>query len=204
MPHVPKRPPALAHLSDEAASVALQRHFGDFVAAAKDLGVKRTDLRKLSWHNPRILRATHERMELFHSGVKGKIIAAICSPSAKRRRWGYDAMADAIEFRDSPFASARAPLPPSPARVAAGVRLILQQKVEAELARERESEIEADGRREQEGAGLEVEFETSRRQERETVVARRSPTVGLSLTPAAQGRSLWPSGIRRPSRGGWR
>ena len=67
MPYVPKRPPALAHLSDEAASIVLARHFGDFVAAARDLGVDRKDLRRLTWHNPRILKAAHERMELFHA-----------------------------------------------------------------------------------------------------------------------------------------
>jgi hypothetical protein len=39
VPHVPKRPPALAHLSDEAAAWALARYFGDFVRAAKELGV---------------------------------------------------------------------------------------------------------------------------------------------------------------------
>ena len=199
MPHVPKRPPALAHVSDEAASIMLARHFGDFVKAARDLGIDCKALRRLTWHNPRILKVAHERMALFHTGVKAKIIEALHSGSAKRRRWAADAMFDAIEFRDSPFASARAPPPPRPAKVAAGVRLVLGRKAAAELAREREAGIGADRRREQEGAELEVEFETSRRQERETGetgVARRSPTV--------QGRSLWPSGIRRPSRGGWR
>ena len=107
MPHVPKRPPALERLSDEAASVVLARHWGDVVKAAKELGVDRKDLRRLTWHNPRILAAAHERMQLFHICVKSKIIQAIYSRSAKRRRWGVDAMFDSYEFRDSPFASAR-------------------------------------------------------------------------------------------------
>ena len=46
--------------------------------------------------------------------VKSKIIEAVYSGSAKRRRWGFDAMFDAIEFRDSPFASARVAPPPRP------------------------------------------------------------------------------------------
>ena len=183
MPHVPKRPLALTHLSDEAASQALARHFGDFVKAARDLGVDRKDLRRLTWHNPRILNATHERMELFHIGVKSRIIEAVYSRSAKRRRWGYDAMADAIEFRDSPFASARVAPPPRPARVAAGVRLILRQKVEAELARERESEAAAE-------RGLERGREAEVRQG----VAERS-------SAPAPGVSLWPTGICRPTKG---
>jgi hypothetical protein len=189
MPHVPRRPPALAHLSDEAASIALSRHFGDFVAAARDLGVKRTDLRRLTWHNPRILNAAHERMELFHMGVRSKIIEAVYSSSAKRRRWAADVMFDAIEFRDSPFASARAPPPPRPAKVAAGVRLVLGRKAAAELARERESEASA-------------ERELERRKEAEVQYERQG--VAEQSSAPALGASLWPNGIRRPSRGGWR
>jgi Bacterial regulatory protein, Fis family len=59
MPFVPLRPPALAHLSDEAASIVLAKHFGDVVKAAKELGVDRRALRRLTWHNPRILTAPH-------------------------------------------------------------------------------------------------------------------------------------------------
>jgi hypothetical protein len=164
----------------------LARHFGDFVKAAKELGVDRKDLRRLTWHNPRILKAAHERMELFHTGVKSKIIGAIYSPSAKRRRWGYDAMADAIEFRDSPFASARVAPPPRPARVAAGVRLVLGRKAAAELARERAVEIEAD------------------RQLERVDLAVPEPSFNGGKAPQGQAVSLWPAGIRRPSRGGWR
>ena len=65
MPFIPKRPPSLAHLSDEAAARALSKHFGDVVEAAKELGVDRKDLRRLTWHNPRILDAAHERMSLL-------------------------------------------------------------------------------------------------------------------------------------------
>ena len=48
----------------------------------------------------------HERMERFHIGVKSKIIEAIYSHSAKRRRWGFDAMFDSYEFRNHLFAHA--------------------------------------------------------------------------------------------------
>ena len=82
----------------------MARHFGDFVKAARDLDVDRKDLRKLTWHNPRILNAAHERMELFRIGVRSKILEAVYSRSAKRRRWGFDAMFDSYEFRDQLFA----------------------------------------------------------------------------------------------------
>jgi hypothetical protein len=144
------------HVSDEAASIMLARHFGDFVAAARELGVARKDLRKLTWHNPRILKASHERMELFRIGVKSKIIEAVYSPSAKRRRWGYDALCDSYEFRDSLFAGAGL-LAPAPCERSAPVapvvdaQLVLEQEAAVELERERDAELEGDRRREQEG-----------------------------------------------------
>lgn len=55
MPFIPKRPASLAHISDEAAARALSKHFGNIVEAATELGVDRKDLRRLTWHNPRIL-----------------------------------------------------------------------------------------------------------------------------------------------------
>jgi hypothetical protein len=186
VPHVPKRPPALAHVSDEAASIVLAQRFGDFVAAARELGVKRTDLRRLSWHNPRILRAAHERIELFHIGVKSKILEAVYSRSAKRRRWGYDAMFDAYEFRDSPFASAKwfAPASREQAAKVVDARLVLALEATAELEREQAAELEGD-----------------RRREREEIVVDIEPSVNLRKVLPAQGGSLWPAGIRRPTRG---
>ena len=112
--------------------------------------------------------------------MKSKILEAVHSGSAKRRRWGFDAMFDAIEFRDSPFASARAAPPPRPAKVAAGVRLVLGREAAAELSRERAAEVEAGRRREQEGAEIGADVEPPR---------------------AGPPGSLWPVGIRRPSRG---
>ena len=102
--------------------MCLARHFGDVVKAARELGVDRTDLRRLTWHNPRILNAAHERMELFRIGVRSKIIGAMYSRSAKRRRWGFDAMFDSYEFRDHPFASARWGAPAQRERAQGGRR----------------------------------------------------------------------------------
>ena len=131
---------------DEAASIVLARHFGDFVKAARDLGVARADLRRLTWHNPRILNAAHERIELFRIGVRSKIIGAVYSRSAKRRRWGFDAMFDSYEFRDHPFASARwaAPAQRERAKKVVDARLVLEREAAAELAIEREREAAAE------------------------------------------------------------
>jgi hypothetical protein len=185
MPFVPKRPPALNHLSDEAASIVLAKHFGDVVKAAKELGVDRKDLRRLTWHNPRILNAAHERMELFRIGVKSKILEAVYSPHAKRRSWGFDALCESYEFRDNLFARALAPAPRERVPAVVDAQLVLEREAAAELERERDAELEGDRRREQEGAGVVVDVELPRSFE-------RAPQV------EAGG---WPAGIRRPTRG---
>jgi hypothetical protein len=147
LPFVPERPPSLTHLSDEVASTVLDKHFGDFVKAARELNISRTDLRKLSWHNPRILNAAHERMWLFRSGVRSKIIGAIYSGSAKRRRWGFDAMFDSYEFRDQSsdpawLMLARAPRPRAKAPEVDNAQLVLEREAAAESERERVAEFE--------------------------------------------------------------
>lgn len=213
MPHVPKRPPALAHLSDEAAARALAKHFGDFVKAAKDLEVGRSDLRKLSWHNPRILNAAHERLAVFHDRVRAKAIEALHSGNGQRQRWGAEVLLDSYEFRGHSFCNARWCLSAPPASVgsASGVRAEqpdiakaaaaekARQLLEQETAAERAREAEADRQREFE---LERAREAEASREREGVVARRREREIAARAPATG--SLWPTGIRRPSRGGYR
>jgi hypothetical protein len=193
LPFVPERPPSLAHLSSAVASAALAKHFGDFVKAAKELNVDCKDLRRLTWHNPRILKAAHERMELFRIGVKSKIIQAVLSKSAKKQRWGVDALCESYEFRDQLLAShlLLAPAPRERAPVVVDDQLVLEQEAAAELAREREAEVEGDRRRERESA------------EQPATLVEVDPSVKFRKAPPAQAVSSW-AGIRRPSRGGWR
>jgi hypothetical protein len=193
MPFTPKRPSALAHLSDEAASAVLAKHVGDIAKAARELGVDRKGLRRLIWHNPNILNAAHERMELFRIGVKSKILEAVGSSSARRRRWGLDALFDSYEFRDSLFASAKwfAPAQRERAPAVVDARLVLALEARAELARERDAELESDRRRERESA------------EQPATLVEVDPSVKFRKAPPAQAVSSW-AGIRRPSRGGWR
>ena len=194
MPYVPKRPPALAHLRDEAVSQALMKHFGDFVAAARDLGVDHKHLRRLSWHNPRILNAAHERMELFHIGVKSKIIEALHSSSAKRRRWGFDAMFDSYEFRDHPFASARwaAPAQREQAKKIVEARLVLEREAAAELERERAREIELERWPEPEGAALECGDRGERLEFRPPEVVASIPGPPPEPKPSLATLPRWP------------
>ena len=187
MPHVPKRPPALAHLSDEAASIVLARHFGDFVAAAKELNVDRKHLRRLTWHNPRILTAAHERMELFHIGVRSKILEAVYSRTAKRRRWGLDAMFDSMSF-----AIIRWPAPGGPRR-----RGPLRRAGLFWSGRRRPSLLASGLLRSMAIAG------GSRRGPRSLPTSNLPRNFGKASQ--AQAGSLWPAGIWRPSWvGRWR
>ena len=147
-----KRPPSLAHLSDEAAARALSRHFGDFVKAARDLNVKRTDLRKLTWHNPSILTAAHERMDLFISAMWSEALHGLDS-----KVWGVRArsadrlLAHPYAVKD-PFASGLALLAPARRpRAASDGEKVFDCEVVVEL--EREAAIEEAGWRSPVGAG---------------------------------------------------
>src|SRR4249920_3608583 len=92
MPYIPKRPASLAHLSDEAAARALSRCFGDIVEAARELGVDRKDLRRLTWSNPAILDAAHERMSLFIFVRRDEIMSGLRSKRGSVRRRAVDRM----------------------------------------------------------------------------------------------------------------
>ena len=90
MPYIPKRPASLAHLTDERAARALSLHFGDVTKAAKELGVDRKDLTRLTWHNPAILDAAHERMSLFIFIKRDEIISGLHSRRGSVRRRAID------------------------------------------------------------------------------------------------------------------
>jgi hypothetical protein len=189
-----RRPASLAHLSDEAAARALSRHFGNIVEAAKDLGVDRKDLRRLTWSNPAILDAARERMGLFIFVRRDEIMSGVTSKVASVRRRAVDRMFANPALFDHPFVSGLALLAPAarargPHRlVEGGGKTALERETAAEQARERERE-----------AAAERELERERELELERVavmVERRSSAPTPASTP-----SLWPPGIRRPTRG---
>ena len=203
-----KRPASLAHLSDEAAARALSKRFGNIVEAARDLGVDRKDLRRLTWSNPAILAAAHERIELFVIAMQGELVSGVMSGSAGVRQRAIDRMFEISAVPGHPVGRAfvglsslgllaRAPrgrsVDAEAAAEAEQVRFLLEQEATAERVRELERE-----------RVREAEVEASRRRELECAAAFKPIPAGRPAPPAAQGRSLWPSGIRRPSRGGWR
>jgi hypothetical protein len=199
-----RRPPSLAHLSDEAASRALSKRYGDIVAAAKDLGVDRKDLRRLTWSNPAILAAAHERIDLFVITMRSELVSQAMHGSSRVRQCAIDRMYRVAAIPDHPVGKAFASLSLGLlARAPRGRSVVEAERVEvekaeaaleweaaAELEREREAEVEADRRRERE----DEERRGRERKTTETVVAWRLPAA--AVRPVSR--------IRRPSRGGWR
>jgi hypothetical protein len=202
-----RRPASLAHLSDEAAARALSKHFGSIVEAAKDLGVDRKDLRRLTWSNPAILDAAHERIDLFVITMRSELVSQAMHGSSRVRQCAFDRMYRVAAIPDHPIGKAfvglslrllaRAPRGRSveAGRVevekAAEAEAALEWEAAAELERERVAEVEADRRRERESA------------EQLATLVEVDPSVKFRKAPPAQAVSSW-AGIRRPSRGGWR
>lgn len=164
-----KRPVALAHLSDEQAASALSKHFGNIVEAAKELGVDRKDLRRLTWSNPAILDAAHERMELFILVRRSEVMTGLWSEVGSVRRRAIDRIA-ANPGLFAEMGSAWDLLTPAPRVRHSGPSDAerAQAAIERELAAEWELERAAEGERE---AALERALE----QERSEVMVERPP-----------------------------
>ena len=123
------------------------------------------------------------------------MIEALHSKSRRRREWASDKILSSTMAYGHAFASAqRAPPPRRQLGIYTG-QARAEQEAAAELARERAAEMEGDRQRER---AREAEVEASRRRVLKPIPA------GRSSAPPVQAGSLWPAGIRRPSRGGWR
>jgi hypothetical protein len=121
MPFKPKCPAGCDHLDFELVSRTLAKHFGDVVQSAKELGVSRADLRRLTWHDPKLLDLAHEEMELVVLRARGELIKALDSEDPKRRMWAADGILASHLAKDHP-------LGPAP-RGAAAVRINAPREV---------------------------------------------------------------------------
>jgi hypothetical protein len=90
MPHKPKFPEACRHLDLAVVSHTLAKHRLDICGAAKELGVHRTDLRRLTWHDPKLLDEAMETIELYRHRCNGLVIDELHSPQGWRRRRAID------------------------------------------------------------------------------------------------------------------
>jgi hypothetical protein len=77
LPFIPKFPPGCAHLDLKEVERALVRHRANIDEAAKELGVSRTDLRKLTWHSPKILEEALFWCGVYVSRCRGVMIEAL-------------------------------------------------------------------------------------------------------------------------------
>jgi hypothetical protein len=187
LPFIPKFPPGCAHLDLKEVERVLIRHRANINEAAKELGVSRTDLRKLTWHSPKILEEALLWCGVYVSRCDGLLIRALDSKSRRRCEWAVDKlMSSGMGYGHllSPAPPAGPLFPVASEREAAAE---LVREAAAELVRERDAEVESD-----------------RRREGEEIVVDIEPSVNLRKASPAQGGSLWPAGIRRPSKRGWR
>ena len=188
MPFIPKFPPGCAHLDLKEVERVLVRHRANISEAAKELGVSRTDLRKLTWHSPKILEEALVWCGVYVDRCNGLLLDALHSRSRRKREWASDKILSSGMAYGDPFASA----PPTRARRRLGIytgQTRAEREAAAELELERAAELDGDRRREQEGAEIVIDVE---------------PSVDLRTALPAPTGSLWPAWIRRPSRGGWR
>ena len=160
MPMFSQRPPSLAHLTDEAATRALSKHFGNIVEAARDLNVDRKTLRRLTWSNPAILDAAHERIDWFIMARRSELMSDLGSKVWRvRHRAANEILANSVLFDHSlhpalsllaPLARARGPhlVKTAEAEKARVALEHLEYEVAAERAVERERERELERERE--------------------------------------------------------
>ena len=190
MPYIPQRPPELEHLTDEQASAALARHYGNFLLAARELGVDHKLLRRLFWHNPKVMATATMRTEVFHSMVIGELIKQLNSRSHGKYLRAAAELIDYPTIRPVPGLGklltkdikkgkprGRHARKPAPVNFDAVVALEVERKVELNAARLREQKA---------------------------VIAEVEPPRSFSTASQVQGRSLWAGVGRRPSRGGYR
>jgi hypothetical protein len=193
LPFIPKFPPGCSHLDLKEVDRVLVRHRANLSEAAKELGVSRTDLRKLTWHSPKILEEALFWCDVYVNRCRDVMIGALHSRSRRRREWASDKILSSSMAHGHPFASARGS---PPARRQLGIytgQARAERGAVAELELEWAAELDGDRRREQEGEALIADIEPS--------VDLRTALPTPTPTPTG---SLWPAWIRRPSRGGWR
>jgi len=165
LPFIPKFPPGCSHLDLKEVERVLVRHRANINEAAKELGVSRTDLRRLTWHNPKLLEEALLWCDVYVSRCHGLLIEALDSKSRRRREWASDKLLSSSLAYGHLFASALAPAPRARVDVEApdDGRLALEQEAAAELERERvveqerELAMEIEGDRETETAVVEIE-----------------------------------------------
>ena len=103
MARVPK---SCADLDLGLVERVLAKHFGGISAAARELGVSSTDLRRLTWAEPRLLESAHELCGDVVTRAMDELISALDSPSDRRREWAAGRILSSYLAKDDPLAPA--------------------------------------------------------------------------------------------------
>jgi hypothetical protein len=190
-----KRPPSLVCLSDEVAARALSKCFGNVTEAARDLGVDRKDLRRLTWSNPAVLAAAYERMELFVITMQSELMSQSAHRSSRVRQCAFDRMYKLAAIPDHPVGKAFAGLPLGLLARAPRVRSVVKaerveaERAEAERALAREAVAELDRER---AAEFERELAFEMNGDHRPGQEDEETRADIEPTRALRAGSLWP------------
>jgi hypothetical protein len=111
MTFISKFPPGCARLDLRRVAEVLTKHRADICAGAKELGVSRTDLRRLTWHDPKLLHGAYEAIDLYAIRCQSLMIQELSSPRRRIRERATDQILASSLAAGHPLATAPAPKP---------------------------------------------------------------------------------------------
>jgi hypothetical protein len=112
MPFIPKFPEACRHLDLDLVRRTLTKHRLDICAAAKELGVKQTDLRRLTWHDPKLLEDAKWACDLYVINCRSLMVEGLFSSNRRKQEWAIGHILSSAMAYGHPLATvSRAPRP---------------------------------------------------------------------------------------------
>src|SRR6516164_982339 len=90
MPFIPKFPETCRSLDPDLVRRTLTKHRLNICAAAKELGVHHTALRRLTWRNPKLLGEAKEVCDLYVIRCRSLMIEGLFSSNTRKREWAVD------------------------------------------------------------------------------------------------------------------
>jgi hypothetical protein len=107
MPHIPKVPARCVGLDLALIERTLTKHQANVSAAAKELGVPVSDLRRLTWAKPELIKTALDEMEMVVACAEAEIIAMLESPDPRRWERAADKILSSYAARNHPLSPAR-------------------------------------------------------------------------------------------------
>jgi hypothetical protein len=114
MPFIPKFPEACRRLDLDLVRRTLEKHRLDICAAAKELGVNRTDLRRLTRHDPELLEEAKWACDLYVINCRSLMIEGLFSSNRRKQEWAVGQILSSSMAYGHPVATLSRPRPPKP------------------------------------------------------------------------------------------